>query len=244
MYLPVAFSYIINNIQSQQNIQSNSLVDITPLEAFELIDDTFNKLNMMRYAKPNELFKAVYYFYLSPKDLLMVKRYNRKALIILLETIVLQYKRAIIAPGEMVGMIAAQSIGEPTTQMTLNTFHFAGVASKSNVTRGVPRVEEILSLSENPKNPSLTIALKQSDKTNREKAQRIMNMIEHTKLEDVVSSVQICYDPDDLNTLIEEDNTAMQQFQEFETMMDECNDDEKEQDKDKSQWIIRLKLIQ
>ena len=51
----------------------------------------------------------------------------------------------------MVGIIAAQSIGEPTTQMTLNTFHFAGVASKSNVTRGVPRIEEILSLSENPK---------------------------------------------------------------------------------------------
>ena len=46
----------------------------------------------------------------------------------------------------MVGMIAAQSIGEPTTQMTLNTFHFAGVASKSNVTRGVPSIEEILSL--------------------------------------------------------------------------------------------------
>ena len=52
----------------------------------------------------------------------------------------------------MVGMVSAQSIGEPTTQMTLNTFHFAGVASKSNVTRGVPRIEEILSLSENPKN--------------------------------------------------------------------------------------------
>ena len=56
----------------------------------------------------------------------------------------MQYKKSIISPGEMVGMIAAQSIGEPTTQLTLNTFHFAGVASKSNVTRGVPRIEEIL----------------------------------------------------------------------------------------------------
>ena len=71
----------------------------------------------------------------------------------------LYYKKSIVHPGEMVGMIAAQSIGEPTTQMTLNTFHFAGVASKSNVTRGVPRIEEILSLSENPKNPSVTIRL-------------------------------------------------------------------------------------
>ena len=63
----------------------------------------------------------------------------------------------------MVGLVAAQSIGEPTTQMTLNTFHFAGVASKSNVTRGVPRIGEILSLSENPKQPSTTIYLKEDE---------------------------------------------------------------------------------
>ena len=43
--------------------------------------------------------------------------------------------------GEMVGPIAAQSIGEPATQMTLNTFHFAGVSAKSNVTRGIPRLK-------------------------------------------------------------------------------------------------------
>ena len=55
----------------------------------------------------------------------------------------------------MVGVIAGQSIGEPTTQMTLNTFHLAGVGSKSNVTRGVPRIEELLRLTKNPKNLSL-----------------------------------------------------------------------------------------
>ena len=47
-----------------------------------------------------------------------------------------------ISPGEMVGPLAAQSIGEPATQMTLNTFHFAGVSAKSNVTRGIPRLKE------------------------------------------------------------------------------------------------------
>ena len=73
--------------------------------------------------KPTALFKVMYYYYLSPKDLLMVKRFNRKHSITLLEMITTIYKNAIVAPGEMVGMIAAQSIGEPTTQMTLNTFH-------------------------------------------------------------------------------------------------------------------------
>ena len=70
--------------------------------------------------------------------------------------------------------------------------HFAGVASKSNVTKGVPRVEEILSLSENPKKPALTIALHHEDETDRAKAQSVMTMVEHTKLGDVVSAAQIC----------------------------------------------------
>ena len=116
--VPVAFSYIVQNVIGQQGINANSLVDITMLEAFELIENTFAKLQQIHYAPPTELFKVLFYYYLSPKDLLMNKRFNQKALEILLATIILDYKRAIVAPGEMVGMIAAQSIGEPTTQMS------------------------------------------------------------------------------------------------------------------------------
>ena len=61
-------------------------------------------------------------------------------------------------PGEMCGALGAQSIGEPATQMTLNTFHFAGVSAK-NVTLGVPRLKEIINVSKKPKTPSLTIYL-------------------------------------------------------------------------------------
>jgi len=118
VHLPVAFMHIIQNVMGQQNINPNSLVDITMFEAFELIEDTYNNLLKSNYAKPTELFKVMYFYYLSPKDLLINKRFNKKALEILLQTIVLDYKRAIVAPGEMVGMIAAQSIGEPTTQMS------------------------------------------------------------------------------------------------------------------------------
>ena len=117
--LPVAFMHIIQNVMGQQNVNPNSLVDITMLEAFQIIEETFDNLLKIHYAKPTELFKVMYFYYLSPKDLLLNKRFNKKALEILLETIVLDYKRSIIAPGEMVGMIAAQSIGEPTTQMSL-----------------------------------------------------------------------------------------------------------------------------
>jgi len=118
---PVAFAYIINNIIGQQNINGNSIVDLTPLEAFKMIEDNYDNLEKIRCAPPTELFKTLYYFNLSPKDLLIVKRFNRASLTLLLETITLMYKRAIVAPGEMVGMIAAQSIGEPTTQMSLRS---------------------------------------------------------------------------------------------------------------------------
>lgn len=63
-----------------------------------------------------------------------------------------------VHPGEMVGALAAQSLGEPATQMTLNTFHYAGVSAK-NVTLGVPRLKEIINISKKPKTPSLTVFL-------------------------------------------------------------------------------------
>jgi DNA-directed RNA polymerase II subunit RPB1 len=222
VHLPVCFTHIINNVQGMQHITKNSMVDVTPLDVYDMIEDNYKILEGLYYAPPTELFKAMYYYYLSPKELLVIKRFNRKALTVLLETITLMYKRALVAPGEMVGMIAAQSIGEPTTQLTLNTFHSAGVASKSNVTRGVPRIEEILSLSENPKNPSLTIYMKKDEEMDKEQVRDKIPSIEITILKEIVESVEICFDPDDMNTLIEQDKDIMSQYFEFEKMIDEC----------------------
>ena len=78
----------------------------------------------------------------------------------IMERICEEYKSSQVEPGESVGIISAESIGEPSTQMTLNTFHFAGVGSQSVVvTQGVPRVKEIINLSKNIKTPSMNIAL-------------------------------------------------------------------------------------
>jgi len=240
--LPVAFQNIITNIQGQLNLGSNTTVDITPMEAFELIEFYFNKVRELHYVPPTELFEIMYYYYLSPKDLLVTKRFHRKALVLLLETIILKYKQAIVHPGEMVGVIAGQSIGEPTTQLTLNTFHLSGVASKSNVTRGVPRIEEILRLTKNPKNPSLTVHLKPLDELEQEKAIQYANMMEHTKLVDVVKSLQICFDPHEQSTFIEDDKLLMEQYYEFENMVKECNEEEDGVEVVKSKWIIRMEM--
>ena len=237
--MPVCFTHLINNVAGLQ--EQNVIIDITPLEVFELIESTFKKLEMIHYCKPNDLFKILYYYYLSPKELIMNKRLTRKSIELLLENIVLSYKKSIINPGEMIGMIAAQSIGEPTTQLTLNTFHFAGVASKSNVTRGVPRIEEILSLSENPKNPSCTVYLNKLDKYEQSKTQEYIYKLEHTKLREIVNTMEIYFDIDDFNTKIEEDKELCRFYKEFEELIDDCNGKDYE-NKEKSKWLIRMTL--
>jgi DNA-directed RNA polymerase II subunit RPB1 len=75
--VPVAFAYIIQNIIGQQGINKNSLVDITMLEAYDLIEKAFAQLNLIVFAPPTELFKVLYFYYLSPKDLLLNKRFNK-----------------------------------------------------------------------------------------------------------------------------------------------------------------------
>ena len=241
VHLPVAFGYMIQNVQGEQNINANSIVDMTPLEAFQMIDEGFERIKSIHFVPPTDLFKTMYYYYLSPKEIVVLKRFNRNALKLLIDKIVLGYKNAIVAPGEMVGMIAAQSIGEPTTQMTLNTFHFAGVASKSNVTRGVPRIEEILSLSENPKNPSCTVHMFPDEEHDQENAEKII-IVFNTPLRSVVEKVEICFDPDNLDTLIKADELLVKQYREFENMMKECMGMDASSEETKSKWVVRVKM--
>ena len=127
---------------------------------------------------------------------------------------------------------------------TLNTFHFAGVASKSNVTRGVPRIEEILSLSDNPKQPSTAVYLKAGETTNIERAQELKHSLEYTCLNDVTESVSICFDPDQMLTLLQEDKPLMEEYAKFNELIDSCGglDDDVDEDDTKSKWIIRFEL--
>ncbi len=243
IHIPVNFYRLINNVQNNLYITNNNIVDITPLEFYDLIEAKFNEMSQNQYVKPSELFKIAWLYYLTPKNLLTVRRFNKKAVVYLLNILEYTYKKAIVHPGEMVGMVAAQSIGEPTTQLTLNTFHFAGVASKSNVTRGVPRIEEILTLSENPKNPSITIRLKKDEEENLQKAQEIKYSLEYTNLRNVTETVSIMFDPNVDSTTINEDVEILEEFIEFEKMMSECGYKSEFNENDNfSKWIIRFEL--
>lgn len=98
-----------------------------------------------------------------------------------------RFESSIAHPGEVVGSIAAQCVGEPATQMTLNTFHFAGVSSK-NVTLGVPRLKEIINVAKNIKTPMMSIYLKQEFIKNEESVMRVQRDLEYTTIMDVIES--------------------------------------------------------
>ena len=101
--------------------------------------------------------------------------------------IFLKYLSSLIQPGESVGVLAAEAIGEPSTQMTLNTFHLAGHGG-ANVTLGIPRLREILMTSEkNIKTPVMTIPILSKSK---EDAQKLARKFENYKLIDVLKEIK------------------------------------------------------
>ncbi|MBO3799555.1 MAG: DNA-directed RNA polymerase subunit A' [Candidatus Brockarchaeota archaeon] len=100
------------------------------------------------------------------------------------ERVVEEYKRALVEAGESVGIVAAQSIGEPGTQMTLRTFHYAGVR-EANVTLGLPRLIELLDARKTPKTPMMTVYLKKPYNEDYSRALRVAKKMVYTTIEDV-----------------------------------------------------------
>lgn len=145
---------------------------------------------------------------LCTKNMIQTERLSSEAFDWIIGEIKSRFEQAIVNPGEMVGPIAAQSLGEPATQMTLNTFHNAGISSK-NVTLGVPRLKEIINVAKNIKTPSLKIYLQKQYRKDEKVAQKLMSKIEHTTLSHVVRSSQIFYDPDPEHTIIKDDEELL-----------------------------------
>lgn len=121
---------------------------------------------------------------------------------------------------------------------TLNTFHQAGVASKSAVTRGVPRLRELLKVTQNPKATSLTITLKPEYRNNKDKAREVVQDLELTLLRNIADKVGIYWDESDETTVVEEDRNLIRFYKLFEEglMADESTEEKW------SKWMLRLEL--
>ncbi|KER28623.1 hypothetical protein T265_04576 [Opisthorchis viverrini] len=117
-----------------------------------------------------------------------------------------KYEKALIEPGSAVGALCGQSVGEPATQMTLKTFHFAGVASM-NITQGVPRMREIVNAAAKIKTPLLTVTL--TDPFSASLARQVKLAIEPTRLADISISLRQCLTPEDVYVSVKLDEKRM-----------------------------------
>ena len=236
VYSPVHVGRLINTYISKFNIASGQPSNLHPIQAIDMIH---NLLDTIRHKKKtrNLLFEIMIRHHLNPVIIIKKHYFTREAFQALCQNIVAKYIDSFVQPGEMVGAIAAQSIGEPATQMTLNTFHFAGVGEKSNVTRGVPRLKELLHISHNPKNPSVTVALNDDIKYRQDLAQEVKNGLEITRLRELVSHTKIYFDPSDLSTVIEKDRPLLELYKEFQEIDPVCQDEHSP-----SNWVLRFEI--
>jgi len=225
--LPVNLPRVINS-----NISSNTKSDLTYEDVINTIEeiiksentkmfcmtDIERKLDMSQsYRQEIEhtnkfMFIISIYEYLSPKKCILEYKLTKKSLEKVKKEIIHNFKKAIVNPGEMVGVLGAQSMGEKSTQLNLNTKHSAGAVKKG--TSGVARMNEILRCTKNIKTPMLTIYLQDKYKYNKESAYKIASYISYLTLQDIVVKSDIGYDPDIKNGYLGIDNidpnTAMQ----------------------------------
>lgn len=107
----------------------------------------------------------------------------------ILDEVKRRFEYSLMEPGEAVGIIAAQSMGEPSTQMTMRTFHYAGVA-ELNVTLGLPRIMEIVDARKKPSTPMMTLYLEEEYAKDIDKAKEVAAKIETTAIGDIVSKIE------------------------------------------------------
>jgi len=254
VHLPVNVPRLLKTAKEKFRIKSRGKTDLTPGYAFDELSallDSQNANGIKVYQEPrlnssplfvegNEnatwLTKIYLRTMLSAKHVVCQERLSKKSFDWLLGEIKARYERSIVHPGEMVGSIGAQSMGEPATQMTLNTFHMAGVASK-NVTLGVPRLKEVINVAKTIKTPSLRIFLQAPYRKDKEVASHVGNQIEHANLGHVVASSAIYYDPDPRKTIIEADEQLLEFHNEYGVAVADAQDAGP-----KSPWLLRFVL--
>jgi len=220
----------INRICKNKCLQKDKTKsNVSPLYILQENNKLKEKLYVTDTFKNNKIIQILIDIHLCPK--ILIKDFNilKDEYDEIIQDIENLFEKSKISPGEMVGVIAAQSIGEPATQMTLNTFHFAGVSAKSNVTRGIPRLTELLHLSKNIKSPSTLIFLKDEFNSDRNKTQYVKNKLEYIGLKDIIKNNQIYFDPNNhlFETDIEEDKEMLAVYNEFNKLQHEDVDLEK-----------------
>lgn len=243
-YLPVNLQRIVQNAMQIFHIDRRKPSDLDPAYIVDAVKELGQRLIVVRgedvlsrEAQENSTltFRMHLRATFASRRVLEKFHLTREAFDWVLGEVEAKFNQSVAHPGEMCGTLAAQSIGEPATQMTLNTFHYAGVSSK-NVTLGVPRLKEIINVATNIKTPSLSVYLEPEISRSSSLAKNVQQELAYTSLRTVTAAVEIWYDPDPSSTIIEEDSVFVESF--FAIPDEEIESKLHLQ----SPWLLRLEL--
>ena len=250
---PIPFNRIINTaIKRKEAIGiKGTLSNLTP----DYILDNIEKIIKDLYVKDIEQgminFHILLRCYLSPKKIIIKYNFSKEEFDWIVLQIYEYFNEALAPPSEMVGVVAAQTIGEMGTQMTLDSFHVSGTAAAVKATSGVPRLKEILSATKKTKTPTLIIYMKPDvasvvnpkmkddgitfdDPEVDEKkkvAISVKNSIEITRLADILEYSEIYWDTGN------QDIEIMEIYNKFSPLYDAIN-----KNHSRSKWVLRMKF--
>lgn len=221
VYLPVNLQRLIVNAKNYfgQNTKNKLSVKYIVDEVKKLIDNLPKQFTntlrtdleiQERYYNAVFLLSIAIRTQFASKRIINEYKMSKSSFDYLISQTLLKFNQAIVDPGEMVGTVASQSLGEPSTQLTLNTFHFSGVGSKSNVTAGVPRLNELINLSKKLDNPFLVINIKNPE--DKHQAEIIKNQLRKTNLIEFVKSLKLIFDPSMTKSNYSEDAKWLNDF--------------------------------
>lgn len=230
---PVSFFRIINIAKGTlHNVMGGQIQsDLSPSYVLDTIEELCKELYVNKAHRGNHLFQMLIRAYLSPKIVIMHHNLNQIAFDYVVNQVRDRYVESLAHPSEMVGIISAQSIGEPSTQLTLNTFHLSGVASASKTVRGVPRLKELLGVSKKMKTPSMKIHFIEKYRHDSKACFNLMNDIRTVRFKDIVVSSKIYFDPKDL---LLQDN----EFINIKKKLDDCDTAQATL----TPWVIRMQF--
>jgi intein/homing endonuclease len=256
---PIPFERIINSaIMRAQSTGTYGLPsDLTPQHALDKIDELIKTLKIGDIKQGTRFLQILVRVFLSPKPLIMKHHMSRAVFDWIADEVQRYYIQAIAQAGEMVGIVAAQTMGENSTQLVLDSFHSSGTVAAVKATSGVPRFKELLSVSKNIKTPILLIYLQKDIGTvinpvedadgkiidtrfqeTKEKAIKVMNALEITRLSDILDSSEIFWDPPGeggLSSGIPTDDDMLDVYRAFEAV-------ETTKCRSNSPWLLRMKF--
>lgn len=182
-----------SSMSQQQQPPPSHLLFLSATDVFGFVESLVRHISSMDPEFEN--FTTAYYIRSSlPVKMLLARGITEHSMDSFVRLVICRYRDARCIPGTAMGMTAAESIGEPTTQLTLNTFHLCGVQTTKVVTSGVPRMKELIALHKTIKLTTMTIILREPISRDFEQAQSFATLLQETTLEDVVRNTWFLLD--------------------------------------------------